>query len=127
MNSTSNMILACSLKYSVGLLHLMRLSICQTQNTKLHASRGLKKKVPKSIQSNVFSLLTCKVNTPLMTTNKPIHKDDTPAFVCFIAGMAAVLMGYSVYSHLKTLHDYNTLPKKSLKKTGTKLEDCKGT
>lgn len=58
-----------------------------------------------------------------MTTNKPIHRDETSTVVCFIAGMAAVLMGYSVYSHLKTLHDYNTLPKKSVKKTGTKLED----
>ncbi|KAI8370486.1 uncharacterized protein BYT42DRAFT_582594 [Radiomyces spectabilis] len=29
---------------------------------------------------------------------------------CFLTGMAAILMGYSVYSHLKTLHDRNTAP-----------------
>lgn len=60
-----------------------------------------------------------------MSSNKPINKGETPAIVCFVAGIAAVLMGYSVYSHLKTLHDRNTLPKKSTTKTGNKLEDCK--
>ncbi|KAI8079437.1 hypothetical protein BDF21DRAFT_311577, partial [Thamnidium elegans] len=43
--------------------------------------------------------------------------------VAFIAGVAAVLMGYSVYSHLKTLHDRNALPKKNATKSGAKLED----
>lgn len=55
----------------------------------------------------------------------PTNSRDTPAVICFIAGITAVLMGYSVYSHLKTLHDRNTLPKKSANKSGAKLEDCK--
>lgn len=55
----------------------------------------------------------------------PSNGGDMPAVMCFMAGVAAVLMGYSVYSHLKTLHDRNNLPKKSSNKTGTKLEDCK--
>lgn len=57
----------------------------------------------------------------LATTNSK----DNSAVICFIAGVTAVLMGYSVYSHLKTLHDRNTLPKKTTNKTGAKLEDCK--
>ncbi|KAG2206826.1 hypothetical protein INT47_007582, partial [Mucor saturninus] len=52
------------------------------------------------------------------TSNK-----DNSAVICFIAGVTAVLMGYSVYSHLKTLHERNTLPKKTTNKTGAKLED----
>jgi hypothetical protein len=55
----------------------------------------------------------------------PTNSGETPAIVCFISGIAAVLMGYSVYSHLKTLRDRNTQPKKSTTKSGTKLEDCK--
>lgn len=57
---------------------------------------------------------------PALTDSK-----ETPAVVAFIAGVAAVLMGYSVYSHLKTLHDRNALPKKNATKSGAKLEDCK--
>lgn len=63
-----------------------------------------------------------------MTTNKrvvPSNSGETPAIVCFVSGMAAVLMCYSVYSHLKTLHDRSTQPKKTASKRGTKLEDCK--
>jgi hypothetical protein len=62
-----------------------------------------------------------------MNPNKrpAVPSNDMPATMCFMAGVAAVLMGYSVYSHLKTLHDRNNLPKKNSNKTGTKLEDCK--
>jgi hypothetical protein len=55
----------------------------------------------------------------------PSNGGDMPAVMCFMAGVTAVLMGYSVYSHLKTLRDRSNLPKKSTNKTGTKLEDCK--
>ena len=59
-----------------------------------------------------------------MSSNKPTHQ-DTQAVFCFVAGIAAVLMGYSVYTHLKTLHDRNTSPKITPPKSGIKLEDCK--
>lgn len=49
---------------------------------------------------------------------------EVPAVICFITGIAAVLMGYSVYSHLKTLHDRSITPKKiTTNKPGSKLED----
>lgn len=49
---------------------------------------------------------------------------ELPAVLCFVTGIAAVLMGYSVYSHLKTLHDRTTSPQKTTaNKPGSKLED----
>ncbi|CAO3652222.1 unnamed protein product [Mucor fragilis] len=49
---------------------------------------------------------------------------ELPAVLCFATGIAAVLMGYSVYSHLKTLHDRTTSPPKTpTTKPGSKLED----
>lgn len=52
------------------------------------------------------------------------YNKETSTAIAFVAGIAAVLMGYSVYSHLKTLHDRNALPKKNTPKSGAKLEDC---
>lgn len=43
---------------------------------------------------------------------------------CFLAGAAAMLMGYSVYSHLKSVQDSNSQTKKSSNRLESKIEDC---
>ncbi|KAI8371916.1 hypothetical protein BD560DRAFT_395831 [Blakeslea trispora] len=48
--------------------------------------------------------------------------DQLSNTIYFFSGMAVVLMGYSVYSHLKTLHDHNNT-KKNSGRNGAKLED----
>jgi hypothetical protein len=46
------------------------------------------------------------------------------AALYFATGIAAVLMGYSIYSHLKQVQSENSSSKKKLNRTGLKLEDC---
>ncbi|KAI7904924.1 uncharacterized protein BX663DRAFT_501050 [Cokeromyces recurvatus] len=60
-----------------------------------------------------------------MGTNNKLttNGERTTAMICFFTGVAAVLMGYSIYSHLKTIHDRNVAPKKSSNKAGLRLED----
>ncbi|KAI8639010.1 hypothetical protein BD408DRAFT_485133 [Parasitella parasitica] len=59
-----------------------------------------------------------------MTPTSSKRDGEIPAVICFVTGIAAVLMGYSVYSHLKTLHDRSSAPRKAAtNKPGSKLED----
>ncbi|KAI8993198.1 hypothetical protein BDB01DRAFT_775533, partial [Pilobolus umbonatus] len=57
-----------------------------------------------------------------VTENKSLS--TTQSLVCFISGMAAVVMGYSVYSHLKSAQQYNVRPKRLHSLNDKKLEDC---
>ncbi|KAI8881097.1 hypothetical protein K501DRAFT_189742 [Backusella circina FSU 941] len=45
------------------------------------------------------------------------------AALYFATGIAAVLMGYSIYSHLKQVQVENSSSKKKLNRTGLRLED----
>ncbi|KAI8083959.1 uncharacterized protein B0P05DRAFT_535605 [Gilbertella persicaria] len=58
-----------------------------------------------------------------MHPQRQSNRDSLPAVMYFLSGMAVALMGYSVYSHLKTLHDRNKTPYKNSNKQGAKLED----
>ncbi|KAI9480390.1 MAG: hypothetical protein EXX96DRAFT_562409 [Benjaminiella poitrasii] len=60
----------------------------------------------------------------MSANNKPTAHGEGTAILCFVAGVAAVCMGYSIYSHLQTIHDQNMAPKKNPhNKPGSKLED----
>ncbi|KAG0182048.1 hypothetical protein DFQ29_006028 [Apophysomyces sp. BC1021] len=62
-----------------------------------------------------------------ITSGGDISLTTTPT-ICFVTGMAVVFMGYSVYSHLKTLQDRNANPGRRKRETGSnkssrRLED----
>ncbi|KAG0190969.1 hypothetical protein DFQ28_001174 [Apophysomyces sp. BC1034] len=52
-----------------------------------------------------------------ITSGGDISLTTTPT-ICFVTGMAVVFMGYSVYSHLKTLQDRNANPGRRKRETG---------
>ena len=51
--------------------------------------------------------------------------EEGAAVACFISGIAVILMGYSVYSHLKSIQDRHVQIRRHSNRSDTKLEDCK--
>ncbi|KAI9262014.1 hypothetical protein BY458DRAFT_439377 [Sporodiniella umbellata] len=52
------------------------------------------------------------------------HTFNNTELACFVTGVAAILMGYSVYSHLKSVQDNHSQTKKLSNKPETKIEDA---
>ncbi|ORE22673.1 hypothetical protein BCV71DRAFT_171318 [Rhizopus microsporus] len=49
--------------------------------------------------------------------------EEGAAVACFISGIAVILMGYSVYSHLKSIQDRHVQIRRHSNRSDTKLED----